>query len=206
MSAYRGRNWSIVSYLENEDTILDIIRNCKNIRDYAFIYHNKDITTEGNIKPFHYHIALILRNARTREQVEKLFIGEDKDGRKINCLAEKTIDNKAIIQYFTHKNHPEKFQYDESLIISSDLKAFTERQTNEDNTFSIVEDMLSGLKLRELVARYGRDFLYHYTQIKTLVGDIVQEEKIYKRTFILSEVSDNFECQQLDFFNDEKKG
>lgn len=173
-----SRNWSLVSYIEDLQVILDIIEEHKNIIVYyAIILHNKDILDNGEKKQSHYHISLILNNTRTEMQVRKWFEILDKNDNKINCLAQQTIDNSAIIEYFIHKNCKEKYQYSDKDIVSNNINAFVTAPPSEDNCYLILQDMICGVKIYDLVKRYGKDFVYHYNQYRALVSDILNNER-----------------------------
>lgn len=45
-----------------------------------------------------------------------------------------------------------------------------------DSTYYVVEDMLKGVSLMELLKKYGRDFLYHYSSYLQFVGDLRKEK------------------------------
>lgn len=169
---YRGRNWSLVCYL-TEEQLLKRLCAIDNIRYYAYICHDKDLCEDGSPKPRHIHLALCLHSARTQAQICGKFTDIESDAG--NCFGQPTRSNKSIIEYFTHKNEPEKTQYSDDCILSNNIEYFRQN-AEEDNTLCIVEDMLARVPLRKLVKNYGKDFLYHYSQYKSIVEDILIDE------------------------------
>lgn len=170
----RTRNWSLVTYLDKE-TLCQRLCSIDNIRYYAFIEHDKDVQEDGTPKDRHIHLALVLNSARTLQQIAPRFT--DITSNAGNCFGQPTRSNRAIIDYFTHKNEPEKHQYSESEIISNNIDYFKNDETDEDNTYMIIEDLLNGKSLRELAKTYGRALLYHYRDFRDFVKDCKDEER-----------------------------
>lgn len=189
------RELFLISYLPSIDIINDILdKKIKNIKSYAFIYHDKDIylndilddkTNEiihkkGDLKTPHYHIYLRLKVSREPDEIKRWFMPKglaDDNGLPYNCLSQKVKSSVACIEYLTHKNEPEKYQYSENDIISYNIDSVLENDAI-DNSIDIVEDMLSGFSTRELVKRYGRDFIYHYSSYSAIVAKIKYEDAI----------------------------
>lgn len=184
----------LISYLPSTNIINDILdKKLKNIKSYAFIYHDKDIYfndilddkneiihKKGDLKVPHFHIYLKLKSSRDSEEIKRWFIPKDlidENGLPYNCLSQKVKSSVACIEYLTHKNEPDKYQYSESDIISYNIDSVLENDAI-DNSIDIVEDMLSGFSTRELVKRYGRDFIYHYSSYSAIVAKIKYEDAI----------------------------
>ena len=164
----RTRNVSVMSYLETEKEVMEVIKNRKMIVRYAFIRHDKD-----EAEP-HFHIALVLSDPVAVLSVAKWFADPK---RNINAFGEKTGDNRAIYGYLTHKNEPDKYQYPESDIRSNDHDYFRSAEAVTDIAVLIMEDMLAGKSRRELFRRYGSAFIWRYNAYKTLYEDIQVEIK-----------------------------
>lgn len=169
----RTRNWSLVTYL-TPVTLTERLFALDNVRYFAFILHDKDKNEDGTLKDKHIHLALVLNSARTLAQLAPRFT--DINSNAGNCFGQPTRSNAAIIDYFIHKNEPDKYQYPIDCICSNNLQYFQNDDSTDDNTFLIIEDLLNGKSLREMVKLYGRDFLYHYQQYKLLVEDIRKQE------------------------------
>ncbi len=177
----RTRNWSLVTYLTVEQ-LCQRLCSIENVRYYAFIVHDKDKNEDGTDKPKHIHLAVVLNSARTIAQLAPRFTDIASDAG--NCFGQPTRSNRAIIEYFTHKNEPSKFQYNEEDIISNNLDYFKEYEADEDNTYMILQDMLNGKSLLDIAKIYGRAFIYHYRDFKTFCDDVKQQEEQdnYKQT------------------------
>lgn len=184
----------LISYLPSIDIINDILdKKLKYIKSYAFIYHDKDIYfndilddkneilhKKGDLKVPHFHIYLKLKSNRYADEIKRWFMPKeliDENGLSYNCLSQKVKSSFACIEYLTHKNEPEKYQYSENDIISYNIDSVLDNDSI-DNSIDIVEDMLSGFSTRELVKRYGRDFIYHYSSYSAIVAKIKYEDAI----------------------------
>ena len=170
----RSRNWSLVVYLDETTLAQRLVQN-ENVRYFAYILHDKDKLEDGQPKPKHIHLAVVLNSARTLRQITSRFI--DIDNNAGNAFGELTKSNKAIIEYFTHKNEPEKYQYSVNEIVSNNINYFNEDETTEDNTYMIIEDILNGKPLFDLIKIYGRELVYHYNQFKAVAEDIRAQEE-----------------------------
>lgn len=110
----RTKGWSFILYPDseyyNEDWLEDLERTCL---PYATILHDEDYYTEdkkghyiGEIKKKHYHVAFWFGSSvRFTQAVE---IMEMCGG----CRLEPVVNKSGFIQYLTHKNNPEKHQYE----------------------------------------------------------------------------------------------
>ena len=191
----KARELFLISYLPSIDIINEILdKKLKNIKSYAFIYHDKDtyindilddktneiIHKKGDLKTPHYHIYLRLKTDREPDEIKRWFMPKelkDEHGLSYNCLSQKVKSSVACIEYLTHKNEPVKQQYSENDIISYNIDSVLDNDAI-DNSIDIVEDMLSGFTTRELVKRYGRDFIYHYSSYSVIVAKIKYEDAI----------------------------
>ena len=140
---------------------------------YAMIEHDKDKA------PKHCHIFIKFNCNRNGTDILKWFeLCCDKNGVLVNTRFEQVHSEKGLHDYLTHSNTPEKHQYSESEIIYSDENAREEllKECVQDNGYGALEDMLRGVKLKEIARKWGRDFIRHYNAYKMLTEDIRKEE------------------------------
>lgn len=166
----KARFFSLVSYLSTEQ--LAEIMQCKgtSIRAWAMIDHDKDA------KEAHRHIVIRTNGSWKPTQVLKWFVGTDERGNACNTFIEVVHDRTAICEYLTHENDTDKHHYDQSEIIDHGLCDLLPSSECADDTFEIVEKMVQGVSVRELVRLYGRDFVYHYGNYVAVVNAIKEEE------------------------------
>lgn len=182
----------LVSYLpslQDVQNVLDI--KSKQISSYAYIMHDKDYYPEdvidkdtgdvlhikGELKPPHIHIYLRLINNRDVSEIRRWFESKDENGQKINCLSRIVRDRVSCINYLIHntKASKNKYQYSVGDVVSYNIEHIDDDMPI-DNTYYVVEDMLKGLPRMELLKKYGRDFLYHYSSYVQFVKDLGSEE------------------------------
>lgn len=85
-------------------------------------------------------------------------------------------DRTGIIDYLTHENEPDKHHYDKNDIIDGGLNDILPAGESSDDTYEIIEKLLEGYSIRELIRLYGRDFLYHLPAYMTAV-DLIRDEE-----------------------------
>lgn len=175
----RSRNYSLVTY-HSRDVIQAILdSNTSKIRHYAYILHDKDVKEDGTPKEPHTHIILHLRNAMTLNAVCNLFPSSQ------NTFGQIVYDKISCVAYLNHRNALEKYQYDDADIISNDIDYFnrlTDKSEKNDDFMSILDDIIARVPMREMVRRYGRDFVINYQKYRDMAITI-REEETPKRDF-----------------------
>lgn len=81
---------------------------------WAYILHDKDVKEDGSgeLKASHYHFYIRFENPRYISSVaSELEV-------PVNML-QYVISDKGMIQYMTHKNQPDKYQYSEEEIVAN---------------------------------------------------------------------------------------
>lgn len=204
----------LLSYLSKQE-IQDILDNKANqIQQYAYILHDKDtfssdkidsdtgliIAHKGDLKKEHCHIYLKLYNSRDINEICRWF-SKNLNGEKVNCLREKVRSRIGVLNYLTHKNAAEKYQYPDSDIVSYGLSA-EDNDLSVDDTYIILTDFISGKSLKELVRLYGAKFLYHYNSYKLIKSDIELEDSLALQNLGFSEVVPS--SDEINNFNEVK--
>lgn len=155
----RTRLFTLITYLENDD-ILSVIASVNNIRHYAFIYHDKDISKDGTPVTPHTHLLLCLRNPTTCSAVRKWFPF------KPNTFVE-YIASDNIYNYLTHDGFEDKFNYPEEAILSDDLSYWQTLTLDDDKNIKVTNlilDILDNVPPFEMLRRYGRDYVLNYSK------------------------------------------
>lgn len=139
----RSCNWCLVLYPQEDKThelALKLIEN--NHYQYAYIIHDNDLDSSGNIKKSHTHVVLHFKNQRWRNSIALEL------GITPNYL-EKCRNLENSLKYLIHYNDSDKYQYDIDLVRGS-LK----QQLLESLEYS---DMTITEKFKELM-----DFIFSY--------------------------------------------
>lgn len=106
----RSRNWVFVLFLKSATENWKEIINEYGVPWAHSPLHDKDIEEDGNKKQSHYHIVMKFNNLKSYTQMLSL-------ARKIGaCNPDKVESLVAKVRYFTHRDSPNKYQYDEKEI------------------------------------------------------------------------------------------
>lgn len=144
----------------------------------ATIIHDKDITDNGEPKTIHMHAYIETNEKHTKKQFidilsELLQIDKQKisvDGTKSNVL---------MLQYLTHKNQPNKAQYEVDRIITNNKELLNERmntkyKTKEQKNNDLLADITNCKTILELADKQGIDTANKY---RNTFNQIKQEQK-----------------------------
>lgn len=134
------------------DNALEIVKDL-NVRQYAFIVHDKDIDENGSLKAVHKHIVVELKNAISFNSIRTKF-----EGAHVELINQK----KSAYQYLLHQspNSKDKYQYTLDNIISNDIELIRHIIEQENvETFieqRFLEYIAQGVRTRySFVKRFG---------------------------------------------------
>lgn len=108
-----------------------------NYQNYYYIYHDKDLDENGNLKKKHLHIVAF-----------------DKGGTsfKAHCsryesvipanMIRKVRSPRAIVRYLTHKDSPNKAQYDEKEVFTNSLSKYRAYLRDEIDDLGLYENYM----------------------------------------------------------------
>lgn len=116
----KKRNWGFVLYPESAPTDWIEILKIKGLAWACSPLHNKDIDPTGEKKKEHYHIILCYDNPTTYNNVKTI---TDELNQPIPIPLESV---KGYYRYFTHKDNPDKYQYNDS-----DIKTYNGFDVND---------------------------------------------------------------------------
>ncbi|MBQ8146997.1 MAG: replication protein [Clostridia bacterium] len=160
----KKRNWTFVLYPESAPA--DWLERLKlsGLMSAISPLHDKDINPTGEPKKAHYHVLLVYSGPTTYNAVAKFTAS-------LNATIPQALESvRGMYRYFSHKDNPEKYQYDESDILNvngfniSDLIELTKSEVNEIKAnilklireIGIVEysDLIDFLTDNEMMAEY----------------------------------------------------
>lgn len=162
----KHRHFSMTTYVSLETIQEYVKKEC--IEKYAYILHDKDESEP------HYHLVVSYKNPRTWEGVKKDFADYEE-----NTLVEVVKSLDGVLDYLTHKNQPDKFQYPEEAVTNFGYYRGDYRRSvdiEQDIAITIVEAILDDLPKRELLKRFGREYVIYRKQYESLASDIRIEE------------------------------
>lgn len=117
----RAYNWATIVYEESVKPDYESIITISGVAVAISPNHDKDVKEDGSLKKPHRHILMHFKTLKSRKQILEYVSTFGGVG------AEKIISMEGQCMYLTHKNSPEKVQYDESQIIllnGFDMNAF----------------------------------------------------------------------------------
>lgn len=179
----RVRHYCVRTYLNEQTIKATLEKNLSIIYRWAYAKHDKDIKRleDGTEQPKaeHIHLVLWFKNKMSLNQVATLFPGEE-NGVKQATHTEKCATICGSIRYLVHYDDIDKHQYDLDSIKHCEswdsILDYFDYDKVESTEVLIIQDMLAGVPLRDIMHKYKRDFILHYIQYKRLYEDIVTED------------------------------
>lgn len=142
--------------------------------------HNRDLNADGEVKKEHYHVLLCFNGPTTYKRVEKIT-------KSVNgSIPKRVISPIGLIRYFTHKDNPEKAQYEESEIKS--INGW-DRQEYDGITLSMKEEIKRGIiKLINInkIVEYGDLIDYLIKEDFTDMIQVASNNTIFFNTYLTS--------------------
>lgn len=188
---------SLTTYAKPCDIDSILVKKADLIEHAFHILHDKDENET------HSHIVLGLKRSRIPQEIVSWFKNcVDDNGKKVNTFAEPIISCDGIIDYLTHSGEDQKLkhQYKEEdiKVPFGNLEAFRELNTERDirkeakakkeekadECESLIDDIISGVSLREMARKYGKDFMKNrksYNEFAAMV--IMEEEGDFEKAF-----------------------
>lgn len=129
--ALKKRNWTFVLYPESAPSDWREILKISGLMAAVSPLHDKDTNPTGEPKKPHYHILLVYSGPTTYNAVAKFTAS-------LNSTVPQALESvRGMYRYFSHKDNPEKYQYNEADIVSfngfniADLVELTRSEVNE---------------------------------------------------------------------------
>lgn len=127
----KKRNWTFVLYPESAPADWQEQIKLSGLMSAISPLHDKDINPTGEAKKAHYHILLVYSGPTTYNAVAKFTAS-------LNATIPQPLESvRGMYRYFSHKDNPEKYQYNESDIVTingfniADLVELTKSEVNE---------------------------------------------------------------------------
>ena len=129
--AVKKRNWTFVLYPESAPSDWREILKISGLMAAISPLHDKDTNPTGEPKKPHFHVLLVYSGPTTYNAVAKFTAS-------LNATVPQALESvRGMYRYFSHKDNPEKYQYDEADIVSfngfniADLVELTRSEVNE---------------------------------------------------------------------------
>lgn len=104
----KKRNWAFILYLDSAPSNWRDILQETGCMFAISPYHDKDVNADGTIKKAHYHIIMCYDGPTSYNVVKRITDS-------VNATIPQPLEQiRGYYRYFTHKDNPEKYQYEES--------------------------------------------------------------------------------------------
>lgn len=127
----KKRNWAFVLYPESAPKDWREQLKISGLMAAISPLHDKDVNPTGEPKKAHYHILLVYSGPTTYNAVAKFTAS-------FNATIPQALESvRGMYRYFSHKDNPEKYQYDERDIMTvngfniADLVELSKSEVNE---------------------------------------------------------------------------
>lgn len=156
MSQAKNNKYTYISFsINNEKQIENVIEILPDFKFYAYIFHDKDKNDDGELKKKHLHVFIKHHPLTLSAWSNKLGIPEN--------MIEIPRSYRACARYLIHADQPDKFQYDISQVVSSDIDYYKSRYF--DKVVSLQEQFSDFVALRkgkmtpaEFIRKYHNEF------------------------------------------------
>lgn len=121
---------------------------------YCYIFHDKDIDPKsdvGDLKKAHYHFVLRFPDKVGSRAVRSGITGKYQG---IPKMIKRLLNPRKMIEYLTHKNQPEKYQYPETDIkwgYGTTIDDFPDKYLGNSKERKKKEDMTKTLEILQLI-------------------------------------------------------
>lgn len=127
----KKRNWTFVLYPDSAPKDWQEKLKISGLMSAISPLHDKDINPTGEKKKAHYHVLLVYSGPTTYNAVAKFTAS-------LNATIPQALESvRGMYRYFSHKDNPEKYQYNENEITTlngfniADLVELTKSEVNE---------------------------------------------------------------------------
>ena len=187
MKKDRFYRWSLVVYGNEED----VLKVCRVSQHYAYIQHDKEE------KRIHWHLLCTFKVWKSLASIKSIIDNGQ------NVLGEEIHDKQAAFRYLSHKDNPEKYQYNEELIKSDD-KGFW-RGEEQGDVVELIDDIIEGMSFRDMAIKYGKDFVKNY-KVYAHYAALVEAQETNERVKLLKNPAEEVDREQLTFLQPDGKG
>lgn len=188
LSKVRTRNWAFIMYPDSMpnndfDMAVRILSDC--FMPFAISpLHDRDFNADGEVKKPHYHVLITADGIKSYKQILEI-------SKSVNGSDVRPIDSAVgYYRYFTHKDNPEKAQYNDI-----DIKCYNNFNAELYNKptslmrYLMIKDMVSYIKDNNI--RKFSDFVdcaitYNFEWFKLLCDNsaIIIKEYIFSRSYV----------------------
>lgn len=179
----KSRYFAFMTYAGERAVTTTLAKHQQSVRAFAYILHDKD-----EAEP-HIHLVVRTYSTWTETQILKWFDWvKARDNQ--NTFVEVLNDTLAMGEYLTHDDAESvqkgKHRYDRAAIKDFGLFDIVDKKDAYDETYEIVCNVMAGTSERDLVRRYGKNYLFHRAQYHES-ADAIYTQQVHRRAEFASE-------------------
>lgn len=138
-----AKHLEIILYQEdgyNNDSILEVIKQHKMIKLYAFILHDKDTDDNGELVKPHYHVYLNFDTGNATEESVAKWFGTDK-----HTVQRIKTSRELVLKYYLHWGKTGKHQYSiDEMVCNFDLESYLAKKAAKNSLDDTLEKCGNG--------------------------------------------------------------
>lgn len=176
----KSRYWAFVLYPESAPDDWQDVLIQTGLPIIISPLHDKDKNADGSQKKAHYHVILIYPNTTTFNSIKRITDSLNQPHPQyINAL-------RGYYNYLTHKDNPEKFQYNEN-----DIKSFNGFHKDDYFQLNPSDENEIYSKLENIIIEHEIKEFYHliiFLKYENLIDELnfIRRHTIYFKEFINS--------------------
>lgn len=169
-----------MTYATDKQIETTIAKHNNSVRAFAYIRHDQD-----DAEP-HAHLIVRTYSSWSETQILKWF-----DWIKLkdntNTMVEVLQDTQAMAEYLTHTDFA-SVQAGKHVYSRDDIKDFglfdiVDKKDSYDETFQILTEVMAGTCERDLVRRYGKQYLFHRQQYLESADTVYAQQRFRRDEF-----------------------
>lgn len=191
----RTRAFSIITYVGEKNIQKVLMAHSRSVRAFAYILHDQDESTP------HHHLLIKTYDAWTATQINKWFEGLKYEINE-NTLTEPATDLHALRDYLTHSDYKSRSEgkhlYQKTDIVDGGLFDMIDKKDSYDETYEILNQVIIGTGTRELVRKYGKNYLFHIQQFDLAAERVLHEDRRPLETIVACVKDELYDRNPLD--------
>lgn len=191
----KSRYFCFMTYASEKEIQTTIAKHSSSIRAFAYIYHGEDDSVP------HWHLLVRTYSTWTENQILKWFDWVKLKSNQ-NTMVEIMGDTIAMGEYLTHTDFASvmegKHPYKREDIRDFGLFDIVDKRDSYDETYEIVQNVIAGMNERDLIRRYGKNYLFHRNAFQEAADVIYMQQSRCNRAEFRNDERDNIRLLEID--------
>ena len=142
----KSRLWSFVFYPESMPEDWKNILEMSGFQIAVSPLHDKDVTSEGELKKAHYHIIVYNQNELSHTTIQRL-------AKRLNAppLVKVARSRDGLYNYLNHKNAQDKYQYTDEPLLINDFDINKIPEVDVEASRDLLAELLQWIELCNII-------------------------------------------------------